>query len=226
MRLGPSLLVSLLAALASGCETPSATDAGSSDGSSTPEALALAADAAVPPPPEQLPVPDEPDPGALEEIVQATPEKQPPTTGPKGTTLIGTDTEVERPERDGAEPALPPAPTGRLQAGEPEIPHISNPAMERAAREQYYWPIVQKCRGPDGEILLPESIDLRFTIRHDGPVDPASVTAGATDPRYTRAAECAVREFSALGFTSPQATVGQSIRVNGDRVIATLPSVD
>ena len=41
------------------------------------------------------------------------------------------------------------------------------------------------------------------------------------DKRYDRAAECVVREFSALPFSGPPATIG-----NTTRVISTLPSVD
>lgn len=170
-------------------------------------------------------VPDEPDPQALDELLNAAPRRQPPPTGPDGGTLVATETGVPEPDEAAKHPGAP-APTApprpKLEAGRMEIqPWLSNPAIERAAREQFYWPLVQKCRGPDGELLPPETITLVFTIRTDGSVDPASVGATATEKKYDRAAECVVREFSALPFRGPPASIG-----NTTRVISTLPSVD
>lgn len=174
--------------------------------------------------PPKLPVPSEPDPDALEELLRAAPTRRLGSTGPDGGTLVGTDTDrtAAAPAKEAEPPAGPPPPEPQLRAGRMEIqPWISNPAIERTAREQLYWPLVQRCRDPEGAILPPEAITLVFTIRTDGSVDPASVAATANDERYEAAAECVVREFSALSFAGPPATIG-----NTTRVISTLPSVD
>jgi hypothetical protein len=123
---------------------------------------------------------------------------------------------------DSRQIAPPPRPKPRLQAGDLELqPGLSTPAMERAARAQFYWPLVQKCRAPDGSLLPPDSVTLKFTIRPDGTVDPASVRADAARAEFVAAAECMVREFSTLPFRASAAARGGT-----SRVTATLPSVD
>ncbi|MBI4956963.1 MAG: hypothetical protein HY908_33415 [Myxococcales bacterium] len=174
-------------------------------------------------------VPTTPDPKALAEIVGATPKSTPAPTDPDGGTLVGT----EVPPPDGGTEPLPSAtpvefapsavPSGpRLSAGHIEIrPGLSNPAVERMAREQIYWQLVQECRAPDGKVLPPDAVLLEFVIRPDGTVDPSSVAVSAEIPAYRAAAECMQRKFVALPFRPPAATLGRKTVVQ-----ATLPSVD
>ncbi len=176
-----------------------------------------------------VPTPTKADPVALAELLRAAPDKTPSPTGPDGGTLVGSETEVEPTKGSPDEVAAGAGTTGpgqgpraALRAGRMELrPQLSNVAIERAAREQIYWRLVQKCRDGKGEILPPDSITLVFTIRTDGSIDPASVGATAADKRYRAAAECVVREFSAIPFRGPEAALDQDTRV-----IATLPSVD
>jgi hypothetical protein len=170
-------------------------------------------------------VPTTPDPRALDELLAAAPTARRVATGPDGGTLVGSDS--GKPADAGAEPAPPEGEivdAGRavLEAGKVSVqPGLSNVAIERALRAQIYWSLVQKCRGPDGEVLPPDTVTLVFTVLSDGTVDPASVGATANERRYDKAAECMVREFSAIPFRGPPASVGGT-----SRVIATLPSVD
>jgi hypothetical protein len=170
-------------------------------------------------------VPSQPDPGALEELLAAAPTSRLAPTGPDGGTLIGSDTGKKGDAGGEPEPTgLEEVDAGRatLEAGKVMVqPGLSNVAIEHALRAQVYWPLVQKCRGPEGEFLPPDTVTLVFTVRSDGTVDPASVGATANARRYDKAAECVVREFSAIPFRGPPASLG------GDsRVISTLPSVD
>jgi len=174
--------------------------------------------------PGEIRVDDKPDKLALQELISATPTSRPKTTGADGGTLIGTDTDEREPVDAPVAPtgADAPQPPDALVAGPLSVqPTMSNPAIERAAREQIYWPLVQKCRGPKGEILPPDSITLRFTIRTDGTVDPASVDAEADEEKYQSAAQCVVREFSSIPFQGPPSSLGATTRIN-----AKLPSVD
>jgi hypothetical protein len=172
----------------------------------------------------EIRIAEKPDKLALQELIGAVPTSRPKTTGPDGGTLIGTETgepkPVGVPTPDSAD--VPPQPPNALHAGPLGVqPTMSNPAIERAAREQIYWPLVQKCRGPKGEFLPPDSITLRFTIRTDGTVDPASVDAEADEDKYQSAAQCVVREFSSIPFQGPPSSFGATTRIN-----AKLPSVD
>jgi hypothetical protein len=164
-----------------------------------------------------------PDRAALLELVNAAPRERPDRTGPEGT-LVGTDTRVAAPEPK-PEPsvALPPAPSGSEMAAGPLefLPMLSTPAIERAAREQIYWTLSKKCLGPDGKPPPPDTITITFTIQPDGGVDPASVAAKASSPRYEATAECVLREFSALPFRGPTATF-----LTTARIMFTWPSVD
>jgi len=177
------------------------------------------------PPVEQGKAPTQPDPGALDELLAAAPMDRPGPTGPDGGTLVGTSTGKRGDAGIAPEPSdVEEADAGRavLEAGKVLVqPGLSSFAIERALRAQIYWPLVQKCRGPEGEMLPPDTVTLVFTVRSDGTVDPASVAATTEQRRYDKAAECMVREFSAIPFRGPPASVG------GDsRVVATLPSVD
>ncbi|MCC6525346.1 MAG: hypothetical protein IT373_22020 [Polyangiaceae bacterium] len=220
-RSGQAAVVGLVAAAALaglGCDAPRATPAAGGSGGSDAYG-----------PLEVEHVPTTPDPKALAEIVGAAPKSTPSPTDPDGGTLVGTDVP---PPDGGTEPlpsataiefAAPAAPSGpRLSAGHIEIrPGLSNPAVERMAREQIYWQLVQECRAPDGQILPPDAVLLEFVVRPDGTVDPSSVAATAELPAYRAAAECMQRKFVALPFRPPAATLGRKTVVQ-----ATLPSVD
>ncbi len=167
----------------------------------------------------QLPVAKRADRSALQELLARVPKKRPAPTGPDGGTLVGSDTGVAAAASVSAS-ASPPKP--RAYMGGIEIqPLLSSPAIERAAREQIYWNLMRKCRGPDGQAPPPDAITLLFTIRGDGSVAPASVGATASDKRYEQTAECVVREFSASPFRGPAAT-----RWVSAPIIVTWPSVD
>jgi outer membrane biosynthesis protein TonB len=169
----------------------------------------------------EMPVPTATSPAALQELLAAVPSAHPPTTGSEGSTRVGSET-GEKPGASAAASAPGRTKRGRLKAGEMSLqPLLSSPAIERAAREQIYWPLAQKCKGPDGKPPPPDSILLKFTIRGDGTVHPASVEASSEDPRLEATAECVLREFSALPFRGPPAG-----RQSDARVIMTWPSVD
>jgi hypothetical protein len=165
-----------------------------------------------------LPVPTDPEPAALERLLQKVPKDVPPPSGSAGT-LVGTNTGI-----DGhTEVVTSKRPRGEaaVRAGPIEVqPLLSSPAIERAAREQIYWNL-RKCTGPDGKAPPPESITLRFTIDSDGSVDPASVSTHAATPELEPTAECVLSAFSASPFRGPAAT-----RKTSARVIITWPSVD
>jgi hypothetical protein len=180
----------------------------------------------VPPPPlveargPAAPVPNAVDPSALAEVLAKGQAPKPPPTGRAGT-LLGSDTGA--PERDEPPSMALPAPpeSSRLQAGTAEFqPALSSPAIELAARAQLYWRL-RSCRLPDGSPPPPESITLGFTIRPDGSVDPASVSASAEDDALAEVASCALRTFSASPFIGPEAGLETS-----SRVVITWPSVD
>ena len=205
---GDALAVGLLIAAAGCASEESGVDGG------LPHADAPAATSAT-----IMPMPQRPNPGALGEILAHAPSARPRPTGPDGGTLVGTVVEVDA----GAPEVEPPAKRDKkLRTGKLFVqPLLSSPAIERAAREQIYWTLHEKCPGPDGESLPPDAITLRFTIRHDGSVDPASVAANASEDRFSDAAACVLREFSALPFRGPAAG-----RNNTARVIVTWPSAD
>jgi len=162
------------------------------------------------------------DPQAFEELVAATPEAQLPPTGEDGGTLIGTDTGLP-PDRERA-PAADPADPSRTRVVLGDVKMVgraSSPAIEKAARAQLYWPLVQRCRGPDGAILPPDTVLLSFNIDADGYLIPSSILATALDPRFEEAAACMRRELSGLSFRTPAGARGQPTPVE-----ATVPSVD
>ena len=162
------------------------------------------------------------DPVALGEIVYAAPREKPKSTGPDGSTLVGTDTGVAKTEEEAPPAPSAAAPRSGMVAGAPQFqPALSTPAIERAAREQIYWALSKKCVGPDGKPPPADTIALVFTIRPDGSIDPASVAATTDDKRYEATAECVLREFSALPFRGPTATLHTTARI-----MVTWPSVD
>jgi hypothetical protein len=166
------------------------------------------------------PVPDNPDPSALSEIVAKGTREAPPPTAPDGT-LVGSETgEPEQVDPVSALATTPPQPP-RVQAGHAELaPALSSPAIERAARAQLYWRL-RECRLPNGAPPPPDAITLGFTIRQDGTVDPASVSASAGDDAHAEVAVCVLRTFSASPFLGPPAGLDTSARV-----LITWPSVD
>jgi hypothetical protein len=174
-------------------------------------------------PQPEMPVPDRPDPTALAELLAAVPSTEPAPTGPDGGTRIGSETGVED---DGGSPAPLPSPTtstgGAVHAfGLKFQPLLSSPAIERAARAQIYWRLMQACAGPTGKLPPPESVTLVFTIRADGAVDPTSVAATAANKELEPVAECVMRTFSAAPFVGPAETRGSSAKIE-----ITWPSVD
>ena len=100
-------------------------------------------------------------------------------------------------------------------------PEMASPALERESRAQLYWPLVQRCRDRQGNILPPDAIKLHFTIDAEGYVQPASISAAATDPEHQAAAHCMMRELSGATFRAPPSARGMITRVT-----ATVPSVD
>ncbi len=167
----------------------------------------------------QLPIVQQPDRSALDELLARVPKKRPAATGPDGGTLVGSDTGVvaSASATTSSGPSKHHARMGKLSIQ----PLLSSPAIERAAREQIYWNLMRKCPGPDGQPPPPDTITLLFTIRGDGTVAPASVGATTSDKRYEKTAECVVREFSASPFRGPAAT-----RWVSAKIIVTWPSVD
>jgi hypothetical protein len=166
----------------------------------------------------QIATPRAPSPTALKALVEAAPEVESKPTGDDGQTLVGSDTGRE--EEDEALIPLP-RPAPRVRGGEVEIqPQMSSPAIERQARAQIYWDL-RRCKEAGGRPPPPESITLAFTLREDGTVDPASVTATAADDRLHPVAECVLREFSSTPFEGPPAA-----RRTPARIVITWPSVD
>jgi hypothetical protein len=207
-------IVLLAVANACGDGTDAASDRTGTSASTATPALATQAPVA------ETPVAQNPDPGALAELLSMVPSSRPPPTAADGGTLVGSDSGKTAGEDEPA-PSVS-ARRGRIKAGVPVFqPDLSSPAIERTAREQIYWKLNEKCRGADGKSLPPDSITLVFTIRTDGTVDPASVAASADDEIHEAAAECVLREFSASPFRGPSATLLTSVRV-----IITWPSAD
>jgi hypothetical protein len=161
---------------------------------------------------------EQPDAIALAELLDAVPSGTVAATAPDGGTLVGSDTGVDGDEM----PWAPPAPSrSRLRPGPMRVqPLLSNGAIERAARAQIYWPL-RECLDADGQLPPAESITLAFSLRPDGSVDPATVSASASEKRLEPVAECVVRRFSAGAFRGPAAARGTSARV-----VILWPSVD
>lgn len=164
------------------------------------------------------------EPEALEEILAAA-RKAAPTPG-DGATLakIGTSTGVPEPSARPPQPEPQPAPAqrSRVEIGAPTMQvDMSSPAIEKAARAQLYWDLVQRCRGPDGKILPPDVIRVEFNVDADGYIVAPTIIGSASDPLYDDAATCMRRELSAATFRAPAGARGLPTRVD-----ATVPSVD
>ena len=219
-RLTP--LVLLLAACGRGADesTPAAPGAPPGAPSFSREAFALASvDGGA----AALPVPTITDPRALDEILAAAPRPALVNAdgGPSRETLLGTDTGVAS-DAGAARPGAPDSSkAARIHVGKVTIePGMSTPAIERAARAQLYWPLVQRCRDRDGNILPAEVVHLTFHLDRDGYVIPATILAVGKEP-FADAARCMARELGMATFRSPAGARGTPVTVAMD-----VPSVD
>ncbi|AKT39048.1 hypothetical protein [Chondromyces crocatus] len=159
---------------------------------------------------------------ALEELLAAAPRAMASPTGENGTSRVGTATSSHAPDApvlhlNGTESPRPRVTLGDVTIGG----RMSSPAIEKAARAQLYWVLVQRCRDAEGAILPPDSITLSFSIDENGYLIPTSIEATAANPRHEEAAECMRRELSGLAFRAPPGARGQTTKVE-----ATVPSVD
>jgi hypothetical protein len=172
------------------------------------------------------------DPTAVDELLAAVPKTLPATTDPDGGTLIGSDTgkkeEPGRPARRepaGPEPAkaaAAPQKKSLVSLGAVSIQgSMATPSIERAARAELYWPLVQRCRDKDGKILPPDSILILFNLNGDGYIIGTTIVASPAKPTYQDAANCMRRELLAATFRAPPAARGMPVNVR-----MTVPSVD
>lgn len=162
------------------------------------------------------------DPAALDELLANAPKAAPPQATGDGGTAIGTDTGL--PASSAEAPAAKPtaAPNGSVTFGKAMTQtEMSSPAIERAARAQLYWRLVQKCRDREGKILPPESVRLLFKVDADGYIASSTIIAEGKSERFTEAARCMARELSTATFRAPASARGQPHTVNAD-----VPSVD
>lgn len=162
------------------------------------------------------------DPDALDDLIAAAPKALRRPTGADGGTVIGSDSGV--PAEAVASASAPPEAhrTPTVVVGAPTVqPGMPDPSIERASRAQLYWNLVQRCRDPQGKLLPPDAIRLRFKIDVDGFIVPSSIIATADDPRFKDAAHCMQRELSTAPFQAPAANRGSEGSIN-----ATVPSVD
>jgi hypothetical protein len=168
-----------------------------------------------------LPVPTTPDPRALDEILAAA-ARVAPGDGGLDHAALGSDTGLPADAGVRAAPRLDTPKIGRVHVGSVVVePGMSSPAIERAARAQLYWPLVQRCRAADGAILPPEVVHLRFHLDRDGYVVAATILAVAKEPRFEDAARCMARELAMATFRAPAGARGLP------QVVATdVPSVD
>jgi hypothetical protein len=163
------------------------------------------------------------DPAALDDLVAAAPKLVANPTAVDGGTMIGADSGVEAGPASPGEARAPEAtPPSHVVVGAPTVQAaMANPAIERAARAQLYWNLVQRCRDKDGKILPPDAIVMEFAIDTDGYITPASIVATATSAEHAEAAHCMRRELSTATFRAPAATWGHASKVE-----VKLPSVD
>lgn len=176
-----------------------------------------------------LPVAKHPERVALDEILAAAPKNLPSHTGPDGGSLVGTDTNEQAPADDPTALSSKESTSASSSADKPasvkggnvEMQELPAHAIERAARAQLYYPLVQRCRDAEGHILPPDAIVLRFKIDEEGSIVPSSISAVADESRHQSAANCMRRELSAASFHAPAAARGVVTHVR-----ATIPSVD
>lgn len=172
------------------------------------------------------------DTSALDELLAAAPKGAASATGEDGSSAIGTDTGVKPSDRDRAdapkEPAsqpsakAPPPGSVKVSFGALSIQNeMSSASIEREARAQLYWPLVQRCRNKDGSILPPDVVTILFRIDEDGYIIGSSINATPSKPTYEDAAHCMRRELSAATFRAPVGARGLMTIVT-----MTVPSVD
>ncbi len=171
---------------------------------------------------DEPPVPASADPAALAEILAAAPSAL-PRDGDVPRPLLGSDTGVPADAGPAADRAAAERPRGaQITIGKVvHEPGAAGPAIERAARAQLYWPLVQRCREDAGAALPPETVHLRFLLDREGYVVPASILAVPAEPRFADAARCMARELSMVGFRGPSSVRGVEQSVTMD-----VPSVD
>lgn len=173
------------------------------------------------------------DPDALKELLAAAPKEPPKPTGEDGKSAIGTETR-EREGKGRKEPgaAAMPSASASAAASAPLPLRVSvgavtvqaamaTPSIERAAREQLYWPLVQRCRDKEGKILPPDSILVLFRVDPDGYIISSSISATPSAPELEDAAHCMRRELSAATFRAAPGARGTMTTVT-----MTAPSVD
>ncbi|MEO7331895.1 MAG: hypothetical protein ABI193_25185 [Minicystis sp.] len=172
--------------------------------------------------PTEPPVLASADPSALDELLRRVPSAVAKPTGSNGGSALGEDTHLP-PDLPITEPPPPEvAHKPVITVGAPVMQAtMANPAIERAARAQLYWNLVQRCRDKEGKILPPDAVHLKFNIDADGYIATSSIIATAADPRHADAAHCMRRELSTATFRAPAATRGQFGVID-----ATVPSVD
>jgi outer membrane biosynthesis protein TonB len=212
----------VLLIVGAGCSREPPGDAAGPASSAT--AVAWLRDAGATPPPMSdggLAVPEEASAAALDELLAAAAVERAAPTSPDGGTRIGTPTNV-RPDDAGAAPPPASPPRAEVAIGAPTSePLLASPAIEREARAQLYWPLVQRCRDADGRILPPDAVTLTFTVDAEGYIQPSSIVASAADARHDRAAQCMIRELGAASFRMPPSGRGLATRIT-----ATVPSID
>lgn len=180
------------------------------------------------PPPQAAAV----DPAALAEILAKVPKGAVPSTGADGTSAVGTDTGLKPGDADAEEePKEPAAPkvdrsgsgsAGKVSFGPLSIQgEMASASIEREARAQLYWGLVQRCRAKEGSILPPDVVKILFRIDEDGYIIGSSIIAAPSEPHYEDAAHCMRRELSAATFRAPVGSRGLMTPVT-----MTVPSVD
>ena len=160
---------------------------------------------------------------ALDDLVAAAPKLVVSPTVADGGTVIGADSGVPPADASAIEPRAPEAkPSPSVVVGALVLQaEAASPAIERAARAQLYWNLVQRCRDKEGKILPADAITIQFNLDTEGFIVPSSILATPSAEAYAEAAHCVRRELSTATFRAPAATWGRS-----DQVKATLPSVD
>jgi hypothetical protein len=98
---------------------------------------------------------------------------------------------------------------------------MSSASIEREARAQLYWTLVQRCRDKDGSILPPDAVTILFRIDEDGYIIGSSINSAPSKPIYEDAAHCMRRELSSATFRAPVGARGLMTPVT-----MTVPSVD
>jgi hypothetical protein len=174
------------------------------------------------------------DPSALDELIAEAPKEAMTPTGEDGGTAIGTETGEEpgrdpkKKEEDKPQPAASTSAaassrtSSQVSFGPLSIQaEMSSASIEREARAQIYWGLVQRCRAKDGGYLPPDVVTLVFRIDDDGYIISSSINATPSKPIYEDAAHCMRRELSAATFRAPVGARG--ILTN---ITMTVPSVD